>query len=179
MLKTIFRLKEHGYEESLFFTGFNIFNGASLSWGAQTNLTYPELLDRILQDPLYPSALSIVQKNVRLNYDTILLAKFGYCYEIKSYDPLQPIIFPLYSLQKSVLIFVTDARLQTYYSRAFASQIGARMYIEPKQFYSYQLDIELKSGDAIVSLDDECVKLSAKTYENCVQVAWFNIQENY
>ena len=44
------------------------------------------------------------------------------------------------------------------------------MYIEPKQFYSYQLDIELKSGDAIVSLDDECVKLSAKTYENCVQV---------
>ncbi len=165
-------MRDYGYEEPLFFTGFNIYKGTSLSWGAQANLTYPELLNNILQDPLYPSTLKIQQNNVWLKYNTILLAKFGHCYEIKTYDPLQPILFPLYSLQKSVLIFVTDARLQTYYSRAFASQVGARIYIEPKQFYSYQLDIELKSGDAIVSLDDECVKKSTKAYENCVQVGF-------
>ena len=166
-------MKEYWYEEPLFFTGFNIYKGASLAWGAQANLTYPELLNKILQDPLYPDNLFVQQNNnARLNHETILLAKFGHCYEIKTYDPLQPILFPLYSLQKSVLIFVTDARLQTYYSRAFASQVGARIYIEPKQFYSYQLDIELKSGDAIVSLEDECVKKSAKAYENCVQVGF-------
>ena len=164
-------MKEYGYEESLFFTGFKIYNRASLSWGAQANLTYPQLLDKILQDPLYPSRLFIDQKNAPLKYDTVLLAKFGHCYEIESYDPIQPILIPLYSLQKSVLIFVTDARLQTYYSRAFISQIGGRIHVEPKQFYSYQLDVEINSGDhAILSLDDECVKQSPKTFEKCVQV---------
>ena len=166
-------MKEYGYEESLFFTGFNIYNGASLSWGAQANLTYLQLLNRILQDPLYTNTpqLTIEQNTKKLKYDTILLAKFGHCYEIKSYDPIQPILIPLYSLQKSVLIFVTDARLQTYYSRAFISQIGGRIHVEPKQFYSYQLDVEINSGDhAILSLNDECVKQSPKTFEKCVQV---------
>ena len=109
------------------------------------------------------------QMNKPLPLDTIKLAKFGRCYEIITYDPLIPIIFPLYILEKSVIIYVTDKRLQTFHSRAFSSQIGSRIFIEPKQFYSYQLDVELKSGGFVVSLDDDCVKKSAKSFYDCVE----------
>ena len=40
-------MKEFGYEETLFFSGFNI-ETSSLAWGAQANLTYDQLLDTIL-----------------------------------------------------------------------------------------------------------------------------------
>jgi hypothetical protein len=144
---------------------------SSLAWGSQANLTYDQLLDQILDDPIYSKKVSLTaqQNSKTLPLATVKLAKFGRCYEIISYDPLIPIIFPLYVIEKSIIIYVTDKRQQTFHSRAFSSQIGSRIFIEPRQFYSYQLDVELKSGGFVVSLDDDCVKKSAKSFYDCVE----------
>ena len=155
-----------------FLMGLKSANGSSkLSWGADMNMSYDQLLEYVL-DGNADLAVNKIKDGFFNNFYTIDLKKkfyigfSGFCWELEHYDITSKLSILSLS-EKPLEVFITDKNIKSYFSLNIDSQLGHKIVSNEKGTVWYVIDVMIKNNQD-PRTSGGCVHYEQDEFENCI-----------
>ena len=177
------KLNQFGYEDE-----YSLLAGLSrdsrlLGWGAQHNLSFPELLERVNNFHLTDPVISWIKQDYsheEIAYNQKFYPKYGWCFDLINF-PKESNIFMSIGLNskedQSIKgeVFITDKNLKTRHTVHAASHWGSSINIEQGTENMYLIKLE-KISNFDPRNPDDCRNYEDDDFIKCVddamELAW-------
>ena len=146
----ISKLNEFGYEDELYLLhGFANASETFVGWGAQHNLTFEQLFQKVQNFNLSNPEIVLwgrIEENI-ISTESKFYPKFGLCYEFVNLTITKNIFFAIrVDTQEGenvpAQVLITDKRLKTRNTLHTESHWGSSIVIEQGMDYSYLIKVE-------------------------------------
>ncbi len=132
------------------------------SWGSNFNMTFEQLVRNVT---VFSPENFMADHKLDDMLQPVLYPKYGFCFEVKSYDSGAMLLLPKQTAsKKNFTILLTSRSTKRYFHGDSNSQFGDRVYINTLDIYSYKVDIEMYES----AESRNCVADPDYSYEKCV-----------
>jgi hypothetical protein len=166
------KLAQFGYKFEIdLLTGMNTYANKNvfIGWGAQQNLTFEELVEKLQNSKLVDSfwVANRNGKTVVVNYESKFYSKFGYCYELVDFTTSGEVILEIFHSYEEAQVYITDKKLRTRNDLHVASHWGSKVIFQRGWQHEYVVKIE-KVSNFDPRNPDDCKVYNHDDFENCV-----------
>ena len=164
-------LKQFGYSSNFnFWFGYDKSVGSLVGWGAQHNLTFEELVGKVLNYHLSNDDMMFGYRNNKqmdVNYEIIFYPKFGYCYDLVNLSTSGEMEIWIQPEYKDAQVYITDKKLRTRHGVHVASHWGSKIILQKGWHQEYSVKVKLLS-DFDPRDPSSCMEYEYDAYEKCV-----------
>lgn len=159
-------MQQFGYENE-----YALFDGrsktkTSRSWGSHVNKTFRQLVTNILNysPELIDQTIVVSPRNIKVTPK--LYPKFGFCYEVKSFDMDSYLKLRLDKFPNSeITLLLSDRSTKTFFSIETGSMLGDRIMVSPTKPTDFAFRVNV---DVYEALPLKCNPDPDYSYELCV-----------